>query len=347
MVLMRLIFDHLRARVNPQSDVGMALLNYIQAFQHSEEVWRPKIISDFFLECLIYPHWQQNRKLLRNETQKLLAEVQHESRMDLQLEHIQWVTEYQVIEIMNSADWHELILNYLKSHQIKDSQVKIRLCQDSQFIYGLILNTQTGQLEVRIYDNRFTIQKGALVPLRETYKLVYDAQLNLLEGQPFFIELGPFIRGRFQIRGGLYDYSATRGFLFQRFQAITRSPVESIPRLFYPLKRIESLFLKKDSNPFYIGLVQELERMVHQLRLREPLSSKDTMDLLVRAKNSLEYVFHDDKLLTLLIKELEEKASVQDVSWSLPKHEFIDAKSRGTEPWLEPMENKRYDLTDL
>jgi len=347
MVLMRLIFDQLRARVNPQSDVGMALLNYIQAFQHPEEIWHPKIISDFFLECLIYPHWQQNCKSLRDETQKLLAEVQHESRMDLKLEHIQWVTEYQVIEILNSADWHELILNHLKARQVKDSQVKIRLCQDSQFIYGLILNTQTGQLEVRMYDNRFTIQRGVLVPLRETYNLVYDAHLNLLEGQPFFIELGPFIRGRFQIRGGLFDYSATRGFLFQRFQAVSRTPIESIPRLFYPLKRIENLFLKKDSNPFYVGLIQELERMVHQLRLREPLSSKDTMDLLVRAKNSLEYVFHEDKLLTLLIKELEEKASVHDVEWSLPKHEFSDSKARGNESWPDPKENKLYDLTDL
>jgi hypothetical protein len=211
----------------------------------------------------------------------------------------------------------------------------------------LILNTQTGQLDVRVYDNRFTIQKGALVPLRESYRLIYDSHLNLLEGQPFFLELGPFIRSRFQIRGGLFDYSATRGFLFQKFQAFNRAPLESIPRLFYPLKRIESLFLKKETNPFYVGLIQELERMVQQLRLREPLSSKETMDLLVRSKNALEYVFREDKLLTLLIKELEEKASVQDVVWSLPKHEFIDERSRGMEQWPNLKENELYDLTDL
>jgi len=347
MVLMRLIFDQLRARVNPQSDVGVALLNYIQAFHNPEEIWHPKAITDFFLECLIYPHWQQNRKLLRNEIQKLLSEVQQEARVDLNLEHIQWVTDYQVIEVANQNDWQELVLNHLKAHTSKDSQVKIRLCIEAYFLYGLLFNSQTGQLEVRAYDNRFTIQKGVLVPLRECFKLIYDTQLNLIEGQPFFIELGPFIRGRFQIRGGLFDYSATRGFLFQRFQVVTRSPLEAITRLFYPLKRVESLFIKKDSNPFYVGLTQELERMVHQLRLREPLSSKETMDLLVRAKNALEYVFQEDKLLTLLIKELEEKASVQDVGWSLPKHEFIDEKSRGTEAWPNLQKDEPYDLTDL
>lgn len=344
---MRLIFDQLRARVNPQSEVGTALLNYIQAFHHPDEVWQPKLISDFFLECLIYPHWQQNRKILRNETQKFLSEIQHELRIDLNLEHIQWVTDYQVIEVTNSTDWQELVLNHLKSFEVKDKSVKLRLSQGTHFLYGMIFNTQTGQLDIRIYDNRFTIQKGALVPLRENYRLAYDAQLNLVEGQPFFMEIGPFIRGRFQMRSGLYDYSSTRGFMFQKFQSFSRSPIESIPRLFYPLKRVENLFLKKDSNPFYVGLIQDLERMVHQLRVREPVSSKETMDLLVRAKNALEYVFQEDKLLTLLIKELEEKASVQDVSWSLPKHEFIDSNARGTQPWPDLKETELYDLTDL
>jgi hypothetical protein len=344
MVLMRLIFDQLRTRVNHQSDVGLAFLNYIQAFVHSEEVWNPKVVSDFFLECLIYPHWQQNRKLLRNEVQKILSQIQQDLRADLGLELIQWVTEYQVIEVTNLSDWQELIACQMKLHQSSDSSVKVRLCQDAHQIYALLFYPQTGQLDVRFYDNRFTIQKGVLAPLRESYKLSYDGQLNLLEGQPFFMELGPFIRGRFQVRGGLFDYSATRGYLFQKFQSFSRVPVESIPRLLYPLRRVESFFLKKESNPFYVELIQELERTLHQLKLKEPLSSKETMDLLIKGKNAREYVFQDDKLLTLLIKELEEKSSLQDVGWSLPKQDFVD--SRGNTPWPDLKESELYDLTD-
>lgn len=363
MVQIRTIFDQLQARVNPQSDVEIALLNYLQAFSNPNEAWTPEIISDFFVECLVYPHWQQNRESLRTQTQSALSTLQQQSRIDLQLEEIKWVTDRQVIQIENPNDWQELLLQHLKLRAYPGLDRRLRLILQGGWVYALAFDGTSGELEVRIYDNRFTIAEGQLVPLRENFTLLYDRNLNLCEGRPYFIELGPFIRGRFQSIGGLFDYYSTRGYLFQKFQTVNRAPIDNIPRLFYPLKKIESLFLKKDSNPFYVSLTQELERMIQQLRLKEPVATRDLMDLLVKARNALEYVYSDDKLLQLFVKELEEKASMQNIedlpakeraepTWALPQHEFVGNKgpettrSKGSTSWQTHPNPELYDLID-
>ena len=333
MVVIKSIFDQLKARVNPQSDVGIAFLNYLQAFHLANEPWRPQVINDFFLECLIYPHWQQNRESLKSEMRRLLSECQQQLRMDLNLEKIHWVTDLQVIVIERYQDQLALLKNHFEQRLFPEKNTKYRFFQDQSQVLGLILDAQTQQLELHLYDNRFTIRDGQLVPLRETFVVLFDTQINPLEDIPFFIELGPFIRGRFRVLNGLYDFSATRGYLFQKFQKIHQKPLDQIPRLFYPLKRIEHFFIKKDSNPFYVGLVQDLERAINHLRLKEPLANGDILDLLERARHAREYVFEDDKLLPLLIQELEDKSSLQQGSaraFSAP---------RSIAPSLSPVEN--------
>lgn len=355
MVLIKSIFDQLKLRVNAQSDVGVAFLNFLNSFCDFNEYWRPTIVTDFFLECLVYPHWQQNRDRLRNDLQRYLVDIQQKAKLDLKLEDVQWVTELQVITVDNLKDQQELLQEHITQRLYKEKKPKFRFIQDKEHVLVILLDEATKQLEIRLFDHRFTVRNGHLVPLRDQYRLLFDQSLNLLEGIPFSIELGPFIRAKFIVQQGLYEFYATRGYLFQRFQVASRLPCENIPRLFYPLKRLESYFLKKETNPLYIGLTQELERANHQLRLKEPLSAREVMDILVRGRNALEFVFTEDKLLGLMIKELESKSSVNGAEsyWSLPHYDFIGnsteslSTQKGSPTWLPDHPQELFDLTDL
>ncbi|MCS6838821.1 MAG: hypothetical protein NZ480_08240 [Bdellovibrionaceae bacterium] len=327
MVLLKDIVPYLEKVVNGQSEAVTAFRNYIHAFHFPEEGWSPKMVLDFFWECLIYPHWQQNRKTLVSELRQCLVQVQQAGRCDLELEHINWDWDKQLIELQSSKDAQEVILRFLQKKLSDQQQYKIRLIPEAEHIYGIILHLATQHLEVRVYDKRFTVESGELIPLRDCYRVLFDAQLNLMEGYTFFLELGPFVRTRFRVVKGLCDFYATRGYLFKKFQVIAQEPLEMIPRLYYRLKKIESLFLKKETNPLYVTTIHSLERLLRQIKLQEPLNAKETLDLIVQAKNALEQVFPDDKLLHFLIKEVEEKAQVISVNWSLHGHTFQEDRS--------------------
>jgi hypothetical protein len=68
---------------------------------------------------------------------------------------------------------------------------------------------------------------------------------------------------------------------------------------------MEGHFLKKESNPFFVGLVAELEKHIQLLRLGDQGAVAESADLVARAQNALEYVFGSDKLLSLLIRDLQ------------------------------------------
>jgi len=375
MVQIQQIVEQLRSRVNPSLDSHAAFLNYLAVHEELTLDWSFGVLNRFYRECLVYPHWQQNKSRLKEQTRQLLTSIQQAHLWDLELEKVQWVDEVQVITLERWQDRKEVIERHFKQKLYHQQPIEIRFINDQRRLMAIIFNKSNQQIHMYGIEDKFILNQGLLEPLTGLSGLRFDQELNLIEGGWFTLELGSFILSKFRTIKGLYDYRATRGYLFQKFQSFTKAPLETIPKLFYPLKRLENYFIKKESNPYYVGLSQELERTIELLRMREPLDKGYITDLIIRVRNAIEYVFVSDKLLHLYIKELEEQGGGVQLksensfrnnlansdlkeSWHLGNHDFIDNKQEQDLNRLPPQELKKdilwpslktedlFDLTD-
>lgn len=282
----------------------LTLNNYLHHLLPADSPLTVDLLNRFFRDCLVYPHWIQNRKELEDSTKELLRRFETEHRSDLNLSDVKWPTEMQVIEIENRSDFLDLINAYL-TFQYQKSGSRFRLISDSdKLVYALILHNDRS-LTIRQFDRRMTILNGAIAPLRTDLEVQYRSDLDIEGDVEQKLEISPFVSCRFYKTRSLFSASLVRGYMFQKFHEFKDSRIESYPRLFYTLKKLERHFIRRETDPFYQQLTTELERTLHLIRLREPLDEQLIMNLQVRAQNALEYVYTDDKLLNLLIRELK------------------------------------------
>jgi hypothetical protein len=278
--------------------------NYLQHLWDEDEPWSPSLLSHFFDDCLVYPHWNQNKANLRESVQNALEQLQIQERIDLSLQAVRWPDQMQTVEVEKSVDFSDLVNSYL-TFQYKQTGSRFRLVPESdKILYALVLHADR-TLTVRQFDRKFLIRQGHLEPLRTDLEVHYTNELELETEIPQKIEVAPFVTCRFVHYGHATSANLVRGYVFQKFHEFRMTPLESYPRLFYTLRRMEQFFLRRESDPFYVRLTQELERTLNLLRLGEPLEPSSLTDLQVRAKSALEYVFHGDKLLGLLLRDLE------------------------------------------
>lgn len=290
------VLKHISSQKYQLSPVLLTLNNYLQHLSHPDEPWTSSALECFFNDCLIYPHWMQNRGMLTEDVRNA----------GLGFEDTRWPDQTQVIDVENKADFADAVNAYL-TFQYQKTGSKFRMIADSdKIIYAILLhNDQT--LSVRQFDRKFVIRQGQLEPLRTDLEVHYNRDLELEQNLPQKIEVAPFVTCRFTPRKDVADATLVRGYIFQKFHEFRDQSIESYPRLFYTLKRIEQFFVRRESDPFYMRLTQELERGLHQLRIGEPVEPTAITELQVRAQNALEYVFQSDKLLPLLLRELESR----------------------------------------
>lgn len=323
--------------------------NYLQHLWDEDEPWTSSILTHFFNDCLLYPHWIQNRVSLREDLQECLEAFQIQEQVDLGLSSLRWPDQLQVVEIEKNQDFSDLINSYL-TFQYKKTGSRFRLVGDNdKMIYGVILHPDRS-LSVRQFDRKFLIREGSLEPLRTDLEIHYTNELDLETELPQKIEVAPFVTCRFVHYGETTSANLVRGYIFQKFHEFRMAPLESYPRLFYTLKRIEQFFLRRESDPFYIRLTQELERGLHLLRVGEPVDAATLTDLQVRAQNALEYVFHGDKLLGLLLRDLDYQMAnaakmKRPLVGALSHLDFVESTVEANPAWPIRKKTRESDLT--
>lgn len=301
---------------NQLSPVALTYKNYFQYLFDPQEELEADALQSFFDSALTYPHWQQNRKDLTSEGRTLLESFFGTGGASLiaaegasMLDALDWPADQQVIEIENNQTALEILSNYW-TFRLKREGAQFRLIEakDRMFL-TLILGTD-GRLTIRQYDHRFVVRNGHLEPLRRDLMLVYNSELELDPTVMHKFEVSPFTVARFYRDGtsaGPYGIhgNTTRGYIFQHLQNFHGQPLEQFPRLFFALKRIEQHFIRRDTDPYYISLVEGLERILHWMRLGEPVSPQLLHENFLRAQTAIEEVFTGDKMLTLLLRDLE------------------------------------------
>ena len=285
------------------SPVRLTLCNHLSGHAAAESTLGVDHLQKFILDCLDYPHWVQNRAQLGSDLKDLVEKhADPELFAMTQTDSFRWPQTLQVMELEQTEDFHFAVQKHLES-ELGSTPIRYIFDTSLKKLLALVLHA-SGELEIRFFDRKFLIWQGELRPLKADRRLQFNSDLELKNGVQQRVEIAPYITAQFVSENDQLTGSVIRGYIFQKLLELKGDPIESAPKIFYFLRKIENHFLKRDSNPFYLGLVAELEKHIQLLRLGDEQAQQLSADLAARAQNALEYVFGSDKLLALLIKDL-------------------------------------------
>jgi|SRR6185312_2601916 len=282
------------------------LRTFILYFQHSfqaDELLRADMINHFVRQTLHYTHWQQQRSQMTAELQDWLTPLWNEELISFSPNDIQWPSEVQILEIENTAEWIEALQKHIKKIAASDATTKI--LQDTEgTALGFILQAN-GELEVHQWHRQMTIRRGLLEPLRKDLILHYTSDLELSGLHQQRWEIAPYSVASFTLQASGLAGAVFRGHSFQLQHSFVETSAAQIPSLFWALKRAEQHFISRESDPFYQNLLDSIESAILSIRIGEATSQEKAVDAMAQAQNALESVFVGDKLLALLIRDLQ------------------------------------------
>jgi hypothetical protein len=285
------------------SPVEQTFLNYLTVCVDHQATMTSDTVDNFFRHCLEYPHWQKNRSLLGQEIRDLLSGEAREQALIPDLEDVKWPEDTQILELENFADVPASIEVYLNS-VLKNGE-KFRLVADSgKKVYAIILKPD-GSLQVQIFDNKMILRNGKLEPLRKDLSLFYSKDLELASGCVHKIEVAPYSIAQFSVERSKVSGSLIRGYTFQKSFEFEQTELEKLPKLFYAVKRAEQHFLSRESDPFYQNTLKTLENTIQGIQRKSPESLAQATDIMAKAQNALEYSFTGDRVLTMLLRDLQ------------------------------------------
>lgn len=333
--------DFLKILNSPQhqlSPVALTLKNYFQFLMRPEEPVTADAFQAFLDHALSFPHWQQNRRELEDDCRNLIESMVQAELLDSSfLESLSWPTEQQVIEIEAGKTAMD-ILNSYWLHRMKTDKSKFKVFDLGENRFALVVLHFDQRISVHQYDGKFVVRNGHIEPLRRDLAIHYTAELELDGTRPQKIEVSPFVVARFIAEGRESYGHVVRGYVFQHLQGLQGQSLDSQPRIFFALKRLEKLFLKRESDPFYNSLIEDLERLLHWMRLGETVNAVQVHEAYLKAQTALEEVFHGDKMLTLLLRDLEHQSAALSNRIGSPEADRL--KMRQNDPWTLPNQTK-------
>lgn len=280
-----------------------AFIPYAQQGLIADETLTAEHLNNFVRQALHYTHWQQSRRALTEQLEECLKALFDEDLISFSATELESPHEIQVLEIESTAEWIETLQNFLK--KLAPTSAETRLLQDAEgTALGFILHA-SGELSVHQFDRQMTIRRGHLEPLRKDLVLHYTAELELSQANVQRWEIAPYAVATFHVKENGYEGSVLRGHTFQLQSSFTETNAEHIPHLFWALRRVEQHLLSRESDPFYQNLLAAMEAATLSIRIGEAGSQERAADALAQTQNALENVFVGDKLLALLIRDLQ------------------------------------------
>ncbi len=306
------------ADLNPQNTPArLAFYNFLRHFQFFNEDLTPSVLNAFFFHALEYPHWETNKSSLGKEVQLLMEGFVRFIKMDFDFAQVYFPQHLQLVEIQSFSDLLEVSHAYARTRLFEED--KFRIIPDQGRKVVLVVLKPDQSVEISVFDKKFVIRGGQLEPLRTDLRLFYNSNLELKEGVVHCLEIAPYLLAQFTMHQGCPQGNLLRGYVFQKYQELNDVPLEDQTKVLFPLKRLEQLFIDKQSDPFYRDLMEQMTQAPSQLKLGDLASEKMARRTLEKAELALKEIFMGDKMLSMLIKDLQQllqqKGSKEPVIW--------------------------------
>ena len=224
--------------------------------------------------------------------------------IDLNMEFCQKLYNIQICPIHSQSTLYEIV----EKEAVKTLRPggKLRILPDGKkYIISLILSSD-GILSVRSYLLYGVIYNGQILPLSDGTHLKYSPEMDLLTDHLHILRKNQndfyFIR---KIKDS-FSITSISGITFASNKLDQVKKLENHVQMYYHLKRLEQFFIDRSTDPYYRDIVHLLETQVQNLS-RNPNCVSESIKIYEKVWNILDKVFQDDKLLFLLLKQLNDK----------------------------------------
>ncbi len=271
-------------------------------------------LNTFYARALTFSHWQEHKAALFEEVSAALASYvaahpeSAESTLP-ELAHSWKPDDLQIVALESQKNLIAMLERAFESELPPTEQFRI-FPEGADKAVAVVLG-QDRRLRVTLFHPIVRIHEGRLSPLCTDYTLTYGPDLLLEPGHLQQIDVGGHTAARFRFTNDGCKGILLRGYTFQRYAAMDGGSLHRYPILFYPLKRIEQFFINRKSDPMYIELTGILEKASELLSQGHPEGIKFGSQALERGKLALENIFPDDKLVRLLINNLEKTLALE------------------------------------
>ncbi|MGE0762638.1 MAG: hypothetical protein AB7N80_05115 [Bdellovibrionales bacterium] len=291
-------------KLDPGKNVArQTLFNYLKVFVSSGAQLNAEILNQFFAYVLNYQYWQANTKNLGQSVQADLETFAQSFRLDFEMSQVHFPHLTQLVILEQTRDVEQLINTLERSRREDGDRGKLMAISDQQMLAATLKSN--GALIVRVYGRAAQIVGGALQLIRPLTELQYTSQLELDKQVVQLLE-GPMVTAaRFNLNDDGCQGVMVRGHMLQRYETLSAGGLAQHAELFYGLKRIERFFINPTSDPYHRELVGGLERAYQLLQNGHPDGKRMANGALQRGKAALKHIFPNDKLLMVLVTNIE------------------------------------------
>lgn len=317
-------------KLNPQENVArLSFYHWIKNFLDLNSELQPQMIERFYDHALLTPYWQNNPKVLGESVHNDLLAFGHSHPIGFEVGKIRHCNTWQTVEIAEGQDFFHILKEKLEKEN-PGGKYKFVALSPNQILQVQV--TANNGLEVCLYSNRMKVNGSLLTPLAPLTHLKYTSRLDLVPGVTQILQTSHLTWSRFQVEDGYCQGLLLKGYTFQKAEAFMGKPVNQYPELYYALKQTERHYVDLKSDPLYQELVCLLEKANSMAASHHPEATRFTEIALQKGRLALRNIFPNDKLLNLLVTNLEYRITA-DAKQGIPNQ----VKSENPCPNLHPL----------
>ncbi|MBN8539517.1 MAG: hypothetical protein J0L82_03945 [Deltaproteobacteria bacterium] len=280
----------------------MAFYHFLKNLCEAGEPLSTSVLDRFFRRALGHQHWSENKLELFTEVASCLQHFSNQTGEPIPLPPFSSPDDLQMVRAESFRTLELVVENWIQQHQGPTDQIRILKDREEKLLVCRLAVDRS--LSVHIFDRALCIRDGRLEPLVDDMAVYYNSDLSIDSARLSQIETAPHTVARFKFNNG-YRGIQVRGYTFQKTATFDGGDLHRHPLLFYPLKRIEQFFVNRATDPMYIELTNLLEQASDLMARKHPERLRFAEAAIERGRLAFEQVFVDDRLLRLLLENLE------------------------------------------
>lgn len=290
-------------RKDPQKTlVRLSFYHFLKNASESSKIVNFQFFQEFVERCFNFPYWQERQTQFQQEFTPLIQELQELPGIEISEEQKSILNNLQVISIRTSREFEIILKTHLKELSALE-QHKLIITESNHFLALSLLSS--GGIKVRLFQPICRVINGKLVPIDSISELEYTSYMELMPGQNQRLQVNELKTAQFFMEDGICHGKMIQGYHFQNGGTVETQSLGAVPELYHGIKALERYFINPSSDPFYRELVDQLEKVYHLLNENNSVGLQMAPPLLKKGKEALRNIFQKDKLLLLLVNNID------------------------------------------